>query len=171
MAALFRPPIDIIARLDWDYLLPSAREKNQWVLVNIQDPTEFACQVLNRDCWSDENVKNFIKSNMVFWQVYNKSPEGARICGYYGVKTFPAIFIIDPRTAEKVHTITAQEPKEMLNACKFFIKQVILLIGEFSDRVLRTVSSLFHVRRRYSRPISRQEYTTTLIQNMNPVVL
>ncbi|KAI6192001.1 UBX domain-containing protein [Aphelenchoides bicaudatus] len=115
LAALFRPPIDIMERCDWDSLLRVARERNRWVLVNVQDASEFACQVLNRDCWSNEQLKQFIKSNFLFWQAYITSTDGRRVVGYYGLKTYPAIFIVDPRTSEMVHSISKEKSSDMIN--------------------------------------------------------
>jgi hypothetical protein len=118
LAALFRPPVEIIERRDWNSLLQLAREKSRWILVNIQDASEFECQVLNRDCWSSEPLKDFIRAHFLFWQDYMKNPDGARVVGYYAVKKFPAVFIVDPRTAERVHTISTQKPADMLNERK-----------------------------------------------------
>lgn len=47
----------------------TAREQTKWLMVNIQDPTEFTCQMLNRDLWSDETVKEFVRESFVFLQV------------------------------------------------------------------------------------------------------
>lgn len=41
----------------------------RWLLVNLQDSKEFASQILNRDVWSDYNVKELIKRNFIFMQV------------------------------------------------------------------------------------------------------
>lgn len=38
-------------------------------MVNIQEAGVFACQVLNRDLWSDKSVKEIVKENFVFLQV------------------------------------------------------------------------------------------------------
>lgn len=38
-------------------------------MVNVQDASEFPCQVLNRDVWSNAAVKTIIKEYFVFWQV------------------------------------------------------------------------------------------------------
>jgi thioredoxin-related protein len=46
-----------------------AKENKKWLLVNIQDPTEFSCQVMNRDLWSEQAVKDVIKESFVFLQV------------------------------------------------------------------------------------------------------
>jgi len=44
-------------------------QENKWILVNIQNTTEFGCQVLNRDIWKDSTVKSLVKSHFVLWQV------------------------------------------------------------------------------------------------------
>lgn len=38
-------------------------------MINVQDPTEFSCQVLNRDLWSDTIVKDIVKESFIFLQV------------------------------------------------------------------------------------------------------
>lgn len=43
--------------------------KKRWLMVNIQDASEFPCQVLNRDVWSNAAVKTIIKEHFIFWQV------------------------------------------------------------------------------------------------------
>ena len=41
----------------------------KWLLVNLQDSKEFPSQVLNRDVWSNHNVKDIVRQHFVFWQV------------------------------------------------------------------------------------------------------
>ena len=48
----------------------AGEHKQRWLLVNVQDSKEFACQVLNRDVWSNHNVKDIVKEHFVFWQVH-----------------------------------------------------------------------------------------------------
>lgn len=87
-------------------------------MVNIQNPQEFACQVLNRDVWSNPTVKSILKEHFIFWQVklfdqlffikvilnivsfqsYNNTSEGQKYINFYNVSTFPYISIVDPRT-------------------------------------------------------------------------
>ncbi|CDW55642.1 UBX and Thioredoxin 7 domain containing protein [Trichuris trichiura] len=77
-----------------------AKAKNRWLMINIQDPKEFACQVLNRDIWSHSAVRDLVSNNFVFYQVFKTSPAGHRLCGYYNVDTFPFVGIVDPRTGQ-----------------------------------------------------------------------
>jgi len=41
----------------------------KWIMVNIMDSREFACQILNRDLWSDRTVQQTIRENFYFLQV------------------------------------------------------------------------------------------------------
>lgn len=43
--------------------------QNKWLMINIQNVQDFACQCLNRDVWSNEAVKNIIREHFIFWQV------------------------------------------------------------------------------------------------------
>lgn len=54
----------------------TAKEKNKWLMINVQNPTEFACQVMNRDLWSDSFVKDIVKESFVFLQVKKKEKKG-----------------------------------------------------------------------------------------------
>lgn len=47
----------------------SGQQQSKWLLVNVQDVKEFRCQQLNRDVWSNEQVRKMIKENFVLWQV------------------------------------------------------------------------------------------------------
>lgn len=80
----------------------NAKELDKWLMINIQNPTEFSCQVLNRDLWSDSFVKDIIKESFIFLQYGNESPDGRRYATFYSVNRFPHIAIIDSRTGERV---------------------------------------------------------------------
>ena len=99
---LFRPPIDLMFRGS----LISAREvgqhQNKWLLINVQNVREFACQILNRDVWSNQTVKDIIKEHFIFWQVYHDSGEGSKYIQFYNVTNFPYVAIVDPRTGEQL---------------------------------------------------------------------
>ncbi|KAG0274221.1 hypothetical protein BGZ95_009993 [Linnemannia exigua] len=104
LADLFKAPLDMMARGDFDQSRNVAKRETKWLMVNIQEAGVFACQVLNRDLWSDQSVKEIVKENFIFLQFYSDSVEGKKYAAYYPLKTFPHIAIIDPRTAERIHT-------------------------------------------------------------------
>lgn len=96
-------------------------------MINVQDPTEFSCQVLNRDLWSDTIVKDIVKESFIFLQVSkiiylfvfchfklifhlnktkkkytNNSSDGTRYSTFYTVNGYPHLAIIDARTGERI---------------------------------------------------------------------
>jgi thioredoxin-related protein len=99
---LFRPPLELMFRGSLTSAREAGQEQNKWLLVNIQNGQEFNCQVLNRDVWSHQAVKDIIKGNFIFWQVYHDSYEGQRYVQFYNVpiSKLPHVAIIDPRTGE-----------------------------------------------------------------------
>ncbi|CEG66739.1 hypothetical protein RMATCC62417_03265 [Rhizopus microsporus] len=102
LADLFRPPFDIMFRGSFEQARETAKENDKWIMVNIQNPSEFSCQVLNRDLWSDGFVKDIIRQWFIFLQFGHESPDGRRYCTYYSLRRYPHIAIIDSRTGERV---------------------------------------------------------------------
>uniref|UniRef100_A0A914XJD2 UAS domain-containing protein n=1 Tax=Plectus sambesii TaxID=2011161 RepID=A0A914XJD2_9BILA len=100
LESLFRPPVDLIHEGNWESARHAAQTEGRWLLVNVQNAEEFACQALNRDVWANDGVKELVSNNFVFWQVYHDSPDGVRMESYYRLNNYPAIFVVDPRTGE-----------------------------------------------------------------------
>ena len=67
---LFKPPVDVTFKGDWQAARDAAEASKKWLLVNVQDSREFACQMLNRDVWSSEAVKTILREHFIFWQQY-----------------------------------------------------------------------------------------------------
>ncbi|XP_074601414.1 UBX domain-containing protein 7-like isoform X2 [Brevipalpus obovatus] len=101
---LFRPPLDLLFRGTMDNAREYAAQNNKWLMVNLQNVQEFACQVLNRDLWSNPAVKEIVSEHFVFWQIYHDSYEGTKYMQFYSVEQFPYIAILDPRTGEKMRS-------------------------------------------------------------------
>ncbi|KAF9191616.1 hypothetical protein BGZ51_006987 [Haplosporangium sp. Z 767] len=122
LADLFKAPLDMMARGDFDQSRNIAKNETKWLMVNIQEAGVFACQVLNRDLWSDKRVKEIVKENFVFLQFYSDSVEGKKYAAYYPLQTFPHIAIIDPRTAERMHVWSkAIDPVDFLSDVSEFL--------------------------------------------------
>lgn len=66
---LFRPPCDILFLGSFMQARDHAKTLNRWLLVNVQNPQEFSCQVLNRDVWSNEHIQEIVKDHFILWQV------------------------------------------------------------------------------------------------------
>ncbi|KXX75695.1 UBX domain-containing protein 5 [Madurella mycetomatis] len=109
LAELFRPPYDLISHLPWDEAREEGKEKKKWIIVNLQDMSDFNCQALNRDLWKDEAVNALIKEHFIFLQ-YEKNDVAAEqyITFYFpneahqNPSNYPHVSIIDPRTGEQV---------------------------------------------------------------------
>ncbi|XP_033215407.1 UBX domain-containing protein 7 [Belonocnema kinseyi] len=97
---LFRPPCDILFLGSFLEAREYAKSMNRWLLVNVQNSQEFACQILNRDVWSNEQVREMIKDHFVLWQVLSNASEGKRYIDFYNVAGFPYLAVVDPRTGE-----------------------------------------------------------------------
>ncbi|KAG9293852.1 hypothetical protein G9A89_019190 [Geosiphon pyriformis] len=124
---LFRPPLDIMHKGDFEKARLLARNENRWLMVNIQDSSEFACFVLNRDLWSDSTVKDVIRADFYFLQFDHDHPEGRRYTSFYPIENYPHIAIIDPRTGERIKVWSIQmSPTEFIMAVTDFLERYSL---------------------------------------------
>lgn len=108
LAEMYRPPFELISRLSWDSARDQGKKESKWLLVNVQDPAIFDCQVLNRDIWKNPSVQETIKENFIFMQYNKDDPQGAQYVQYYfsalrdAQSAYPHIGIVDPRTGEQL---------------------------------------------------------------------
>ncbi|KAF6841008.1 UBX domain protein [Colletotrichum musicola] len=109
LAELFRPPYDIMSRLDWDEARQEGKDEKKWIMVNLQDMSDFNCQALNRDIWKDSAVRQLLQESFIFLQYDKSSPLSQQYTTFYfhGVghenpDNYPHVAIIDPRTGEQV---------------------------------------------------------------------
>ncbi|KAH8648908.1 hypothetical protein BGZ60DRAFT_534771 [Tricladium varicosporioides] len=107
LAELFRPPFEIMNQIPWDTARDRGKEGGKWILVNVQDPSIFDCQQLNRDIWKHEGIKELVKENFIFMQYSKDDPRGNQYIQYYfplkdSDAAYPHIAIVDPRTGEQV---------------------------------------------------------------------
>ncbi|KAJ1801488.1 UBX domain protein Ubx2 [Coemansia sp. RSA 2399] len=106
LAELFKPPFDIMHTGNLDSARSEAQETGRWVLVNLQNVSDFMCQALNRDIWRKDVIKEVIKRNFVFLQRSIDTAEGSRLSNMYRVNTYPFIAVIHPKTGELKKTFT-----------------------------------------------------------------
>ncbi|EPY51977.1 UB Xdomain protein Ubx2 [Schizosaccharomyces cryophilus OY26] len=102
LAKLFRPPYDIISHLTLDEAKMKATYEKRWILINLQTSSSFECQVLNRDLWKSESVKEVIRAHFLFLQLLDDEEMGMEFKRFYPVLSTPHIAILDPRTGERV---------------------------------------------------------------------
>lgn len=131
LAEMYRPPFELISRLPWDEARDEGKSGERWLLVNVQDPAVFDCQLLNRDIWKNEQIRDTIKENFLFMQYNKDDPRGNKYMQYYfqardNQDSYPHIAIVDPRTGEQVKVWSGPPcPKPM---------EFLMQLHEFLDR-------------------------------------
>ena len=132
LAELFKPPFELIMRTSLDGARQQGKEERKWILVNIQDQSEFQCQVLNRDFWTDSSVRDIVRSEFIFLQYQNDSPHGQNYQNFYSVTAYPHISILDPMTGERVYTWSdgvVPSVDEWVSDVTLFLEKFSLLPG------------------------------------------
>lgn len=104
LASLYRPPFSLMYHGPFEKAKDAARAQNKWLLMNMQSTREFSSHMLNRDTWANEAVAQTIKSNFIFWQVYDDTEEGSKVCTYYKLDSMPIVLVIDPITGQKMRS-------------------------------------------------------------------
>ncbi|KAL8777224.1 MAG: hypothetical protein Q9194_002679 [Teloschistes cf. exilis] len=131
LAEMYRPPFELMSRLSWDQARQQGKDGEKWILVNVQDPSIFDCQILNRDIWKDASVMETVKENFIFMQYAKDDPRGSQYVQYYfqnrkSQDAYPHIAIVDPRTGEQVKVWSGPPAPKALD----FLTQ----LHEFLDR-------------------------------------
>ncbi|XP_034669342.1 UBX domain-containing protein 7 [Drosophila subobscura] len=119
---LFRPPTDIL----YSGTLTAAREfatkRQRWLLVNVQGDN-FQSQTMNRDVWSNKDLKKLVRRQFTFWQVDNDTSEGRRFVAFYHCAKLPYLCIIDPRTGEEVWRSPEPTQENVLPDLRQFLRE------------------------------------------------
>ncbi|KAJ2261721.1 UBX domain protein Ubx2 [Coemansia sp. RSA 376] len=100
LAELFKPPFDIMHSGDIDSARHEAMEDGKWVMVNLQEVSDFKCQALNRDIWRQKVIKDIVRQDFVFFQVSIETAEGVKLATMYNAAEFPFVAVIHPKTGE-----------------------------------------------------------------------
>jgi hypothetical protein len=117
LAKIFRPPFGLLFKGSLEEAKASCREEKKWILVNIQDETDFQCLVLNRDVWSDDFIEAVVQCSFVLLQWSVDSPAGRQYVQLYEPGrplAFPYVAVLDPETGALVKTITGPQTAEKL---------------------------------------------------------
>lgn len=104
LASLYRPPFHLMFNGSFEKAKDAASIQDKWLLVNLQSTKEFSSHMLNRDTWSNEAVSQTVSTNFIFWQVYDDTSEGKKVCTYYKLDSIPVVLVIDPITGQKMRS-------------------------------------------------------------------
>lgn len=132
LAELYRPPFELISpRRTWEGVRAQGKEEEKWILINIQDPNIFDCQILNRDIWKDEQIQATVREHFIFKQYTKTDTQASEYIRYYfqsvdSEDAYPHIAIVDPRTGERMKVWSGTPvPKAM---------EFLMQLHEFLDR-------------------------------------
>ncbi|XP_050234412.1 plant UBX domain-containing protein 7 [Mercurialis annua] len=114
LASLYRPPFHLMLQGSFEKAKGVASVENKWLLVNIQSTKEFSSHMLNRDTWANEAVSQTISNNFIFWQVYDDTSGGKKVCTYYKLDSIPVVLVIDPITGQKMRSWSGMVQPESL---------------------------------------------------------
>jgi len=161
LAELFRPPVEIISHLGFEEACDEGKAQEKWILVNIQEESNFGSQILNRDIWKAKLVQQTVMENFVFLQWLKNGRDGRDYVRLYmpdamsGIddSAFPHIAIIDPRTGEQVKVW-----KEMPNTPIEFVHTVYEFLERYSlhDDAKNPVQ---HVKKSNPKPVNLEAMT------------
>lgn len=99
LSDMFAPPTEIMHTAGgFQGARNRAKDERKWLLVNLQNDSDFACHALNRDVWRNDLAEALITSSFIFWQAMNDTGDGQTYIQRYSVNAFPHVAIIDPRT-------------------------------------------------------------------------
>lgn len=109
LAKLFAPPSDIVSNITLLAAKVKGRKEKKFILINIQDNADFRCQVLNRDFWSNTQIKQVVFENFIFLQYTTNDPQGSQYIQYNQIITdstsddsqLPHVAILDPYSGER----------------------------------------------------------------------
>ena len=105
---MYRPPSELLSHFrDWDEARAAGRAQRRWLLVNIQDPSVFDCQLLNRDVWKHEGIRETVRAHFLLIQYPKDDQRAAPYRAYYfpdadDPDAYPHVAVVDPRTGEEV---------------------------------------------------------------------
>lgn len=136
LADMYRPPVELIVDLTLDDAKEQGKEREKWIMVNVQHPAVFDCQLLNRDLWKHEGIRETVRENFIFMQYDLNDALGDQYTRFYmprkdDMDAYPYIAIIDPRTGEQVKVWSGPpvpKPYDFLMALHDFLDRYSLKV-------------------------------------------
>jgi UBX domain-containing protein 7 len=89
-----------------------AEAKDQWMMLNVQDTSNFQSLQLNADLWRDNLMQDVVRGSFQFAQRTLPSNDAMQLKESYHLYVLPAILIIDPTTGQKMHEWTGVPEKD-----------------------------------------------------------
>ena len=154
LAEMYSPPFDLMSKLSWEDARGEGKDGLKWVLVNVQDPSIFDCQVLNRDLWKHTGIVETIREHFIFMQYSKDDARGNQYMQYYfqnkdSQDAYPHIAIVDPRTGEQVKVWSGPPTPKA--------SEFLMQLHEFLDRYSLDVTAKNPVAKRKTETNSQKK--------------
>ncbi|KAJ3180646.1 hypothetical protein HDU87_001759 [Geranomyces variabilis] len=123
LAVMFAAPTAIMYQAhNMHQVREEGKRAKKWIMLTLNEPSEFGSQILNRDLWKDETVQTLIKEQFVFVYWGTQSPQAREHKTLYPVESFPYFCIVDPITGERMQTwYRTVKPQEFLEEVNDFL--------------------------------------------------
>ncbi|KAI3899577.1 hypothetical protein MKW98_008365 [Papaver atlanticum] len=95
-------PLELMYQGPFHEAKQAAETQDRWLIVNVQSKDVFDSYALNMHTWAHKAVSQTIDANFIFWQVYDDTTEGQKVCNYYKLTSFPAVLVLDPITGQNM---------------------------------------------------------------------
>ncbi|KAI9223867.1 hypothetical protein BC828DRAFT_395693 [Blastocladiella britannica] len=145
LAELFRPPTEILFKGTFENARTQAKMDERWLLVDLNDSENFACQCLNRDLWKHKRIAELIRDHFVFVQVPRHSAEGNAFFVSYRVQSSPHVSIIDPLVGEQFKVFSPRDlesPERFVDKLADFLADYSFGAGSAPGMAASSASSL-----------------------------
>ncbi|KAG1654949.1 hypothetical protein FOA52_003270 [Chlamydomonas sp. UWO 241] len=121
LSQLFKPPDDLKFEGDFEMAKMRAAQEGKWLLCNLQSNNEFDSHRLNRDTWNQPALKELLlhrqcfntrpppaplhthRGMFLFFQEYDSSPDGQKLCQMYKASKLPTTMVLDPNTGANLY--------------------------------------------------------------------
>ncbi len=105
LAELLKPPLDHMFRGSFEEAREFAFSRNQWLLVSLQESSDFRSHTLNRDVWKHAEVQAALLG-FVLWQEQSFAPDGKQFVAVYKPRNVPCVAILNPHTSSQVDNLS-----------------------------------------------------------------
>ncbi|TPX58169.1 hypothetical protein PhCBS80983_g03303 [Powellomyces hirtus] len=171
LAELFKPPLAIMHQAhSMQQVRDAGKAAKKWIMLTINDPSEFGCQVLNRDLWKDEGVVALIKEHFVFIYWGSESNPAREHKSLYPIENFPYFAIIDPITGERMKTWnTNASPAEFMQDVLDFLSRYSLHQNSAAPAAKKKKSTLPSGKRTVTEMSEEEQLELALAASMGQV--
>ena len=98
---------------DWEVLVKKAKKAKKLIFVDGYTSWCVPCKALSKEAFTKDSVAEFFNNNFVNVKFdMERTPVGVMLKQKYGIKSFPTLLFVDPKTEQVVHRIVGYRDLE-----------------------------------------------------------